>query len=81
MVLNDDIQEDSLVIPMKDQTKPLSRTNSDPIDSCKRSGFLKRQQKLQNLADQIGLDGIAMCANEDDLMLHPELNTYILTKQ
>jgi hypothetical protein len=32
------------------------------------------------LAEKIGLDGIAFCANEDDYMLDQELNFELVTK-
>jgi len=76
-----DDQEESLLIPIREERhKAIDRLSRELQDPNMRGaqGAQLRQQKLQDLADTIGIDKIAICSDEDDL--HEELNTYLLTK-
>jgi len=67
-----------------DKQKVYAKTSFDCADSFgqpyQRSTLAHRNQRLQDLADKIGLDGIALCSNEEDYTLDKELNFELVTK-
>lgn len=44
------------------------------------SSYQKRQYCMQKLAERAGIDKLALCAKDEDLTIHEELNTEILTQ-